>query len=110
MHDIATTIGVTGGQKTRLAFTLGPIAFDHSDAEVRQIIDDGFDIALSENVAVGFHLDDAMFWRKRGDLINDPTNIEWTDLMQGPQRVCSWNGRARQPEWSLTPRGDPSSK
>ena len=54
--------------KTRLAFILGPIAFDHSDAEVRQIIDDGFDIALSENVAVGFHVDDAMFWSKRSDL------------------------------------------
>ena len=80
VRDIVTTIGVTGGQKTRLAFILGPIAFDHSDAEVRQIIDDGFNIALSENVAVGIHLDDAMFWRKRGDLINDPTNIEWTDF------------------------------
>ena len=47
VHNIVTTIGVTGGQKTRLAFILGPIAFDHSDAEVQQIIDDGFDIALS---------------------------------------------------------------
>ena len=46
VQDIVTTIGVTGGQKTRLAFILGPIAFDHRDAEVRQIIDDGFDIAL----------------------------------------------------------------
>ncbi len=84
VQDIVTTIGVTGGQKTRLAFILGPIAFDHSDAEVRQIIDDGFDIALSENVAVGFHVDDAMFWSKRGDLINDPTNIEWTDFDATP--------------------------
>lgn len=86
VRDIVTTIGVTGGQKTRLAFILGPVAFDHSDAEVRQIIDDGFDIALSENVAVGFHLDDAMFWRKRGDLINDPANIEWTDFDGRPAK------------------------
>lgn len=86
VHDIVTTIGVTGGQKTRLAFILGPVAFDHSDAEVRQIIDDGFDIALAENVAVGFHIDDAMFWRKRGDLINDPANIEWTDFDGRPAK------------------------
>ncbi|HBC58226.1 MAG TPA: hypothetical protein DCZ03_13790 [Gammaproteobacteria bacterium] len=84
VHNIVTTIGVTGGQKTRLAFILGPIAFDHSDAEVQQIIDDGFDIALSENVAVGFHVDDAMFWSRRGDLITDPTNIEWTDFDATP--------------------------
>lgn len=80
VHDIVTAIGATGGQKTRLAFILGPIAFDHTDAEARQIIDDGFELALRENIAVGFHLDDAMFWRKRSDLINDPANIEWTDF------------------------------
>ncbi len=80
VHDIVTTIGVTRGQKTRLAFILGPIAFDHTDSEVRQIIDDGFEIALSEDVAVGFHIDDAMFWSKRSDLINDPANVEWTDF------------------------------
>lgn len=84
VHNIVTTIGVTGGQKTRLAFILGPIGFDHSDAEVRQIIDDGFDIALSENVAAGFHVDDAMFWSKRSDLTNDPANIEWSDFDATP--------------------------
>ncbi|MBK7601093.1 MAG: hypothetical protein IPJ07_22255 [Acidobacteria bacterium] len=80
VHDIVTAIGATGGQKTRLAFILGPIAFDHTDAEARQIIDDGFELALRENIAVGFHIDDSMFWRKRSDLINDPANIEWTDF------------------------------
>ena len=80
VHDIATTIGSTGGQKTRLAFILGPIAFDHTDTEVQKIIDDGFEIALSENVAVGFHIDDAMFWGKRTDLIGDTANVEWTDF------------------------------
>ncbi|MBV1868345.1 MAG: hypothetical protein KUG69_10650 [Marinosulfonomonas sp.] len=80
VHDIVTTIGETGGPKTRLAFMLGPIGFDHTDAQARQIIDDGFAIALAENIAVGFHLDDAMFWSKRSDLIANPQNVEWTDF------------------------------
>ena len=80
VRDIVTTIDARGGQRTRLAFILGPISFDHSDAEVRQIIDDGFDIALSENIAVGFHIDGAMFWGKRQDLIGNPENVEWTDF------------------------------
>ncbi len=77
VDDIVTTIGVSGGQRARLAFILGPISLDHTDAEARQIIRDGFAIAWSENVAVGFHIDDAMFWRRRSDLLADPANVEW---------------------------------
>lgn len=84
VHDIVTTIGDTGAGRAKLAFVLGPIAFDHSDAEVRQIIDDGFSIALAENVAVAFHIDDSMFWRKRVDLYSDPANVEWTDFSGAP--------------------------
>ena len=80
VHDIVATIGVTGGQRAKLAFNLGPISFDHTDAEARRIIDDGFAIALAENVAVGFHIDDAMFWSNRTDLMGDPANVEWTDF------------------------------
>ncbi len=79
-HDIVSAIGVTGGQRAKLAIMLGPISFDHTDAEVRQIIKDGFAIALAENIAVGFHIDDAMFWSKRADLMRDPDNVEWTDF------------------------------
>jgi len=80
VRDIVSTIGTTGGPKTRLAFVLGPISFDHTDAQVRQIIDDGFEIALAHNIAVGFHIDDAMFWSKRPDLMANPDNVEWTDF------------------------------
>ncbi len=79
-RDIVTTIAVTGGERAKLAIILGPISFDHTDAEARQIIDDGFAIALAENVAVGFHIDESMFWSKRADLIGDPANVEWTDF------------------------------
>lgn len=78
VHDIVGTIGARGGPRSRLAFMLGPIGFDHTDDEARSIIDDGFAIAQAENVAVGFHLDDAMFWSKRADLMSDPANVEWT--------------------------------
>ena len=84
VHNIVTTIGVKGGQHSRLAFILGPIGFDYTDAEVRSIIDDGFAIAQAEDVAVGFHIDDAMFWSKRGDLIGDSANVEWTSFDRAP--------------------------
>ncbi len=79
-NEIVTTIGVTGGTNAKLAVILGPIAFDHTDAEARQIIADGFAIALAENIAVGFHLDESMYWSKRTDLTSDPANVEWTDF------------------------------
>lgn len=80
VHDIVSTIGVTGGERAKLAFILGPISFDHTDAEARQILIDGFEIALAENIAVGFRLDDAMFWSNRTDLIGTAANEEWTDF------------------------------
>jgi hypothetical protein len=82
--DIVTTIGIAGGLLAKLAIILGPIGFDHTDAEARQIIDDGFAIALAEGVAVGFHLDDAMFWSNRTDLIGNAANVEWTDFSGTP--------------------------
>lgn len=84
VRSIVGTIGVRGGARTRLAFILGPIAFDHTDDEVRRIIDDGFAIAAAEDVAVGFHLDDAMFWSRRADLMSDSANIEWTGFDGAP--------------------------
>lgn len=83
-HDIVAAIGTTGGERAKLAIVLGPIAFDHTDDEARQIIRDGFQIALAENVAVGFHIDDAMFWSRRADLAGDPANVEWTDFSGTP--------------------------
>ncbi|MEO8609157.1 MAG: hypothetical protein ABI690_14805 [Chloroflexota bacterium] len=73
------TIGITGQAQTKLAFIIGPLAFDHSDAQLRQMIQDAFAIALEQNIAVGFHIDDSMFWAGRTDLLADPANIEWLD-------------------------------
>jgi hypothetical protein len=80
LDDISTKIGVVGDSKNKLGFCLGPISFDNSDAEVRTMIAQGFDLARKKNMAVAFHIDDHIFWEKRGDLIHDKANIEWIDF------------------------------
>ena len=77
--DVAARIGTTGNSRTRLALIFGPISFDQTDAQVFDLIRSGFAIALAHDLAVGFHLDDSMFWGRRGDLLADPRNIEQLD-------------------------------
>ena len=77
VDDIVTTIGTRGTARAKLGFVLGPLAFDHSDEDVRGTIQDAFAMAREKNVAVGFHLDDAMFWLNRKDLMSNPRNVEW---------------------------------
>ncbi len=94
--DIVGRIGGTGRGARRLALIFGPIAFDHTDEQAARLIDDAFEIALARDVAVGFHLDDSMFWGGRRDLIGDPRNIERAD----------WNGppsTARRLDWGPVP-------
>ncbi len=101
-NDLATTVthiidavGSTGDSSRRLAFFVGPIAFDNTDADVAQLIRESFQIALDKNIAVGFHIDDSMFWRRLSSL-NTSDNIEWLD----------WNKTlttGRRVDWSSTP-------
>ncbi len=94
--DIKTRIGTVGTGRTRLAVMLGPLCFDQSDAEITKYIERAFALALETDVAVGFHIDDSMFWRSRKDLWGDPKNVEALD----------WDGTAntgRRLDWSKTP-------
>jgi hypothetical protein len=93
--DLRDRIGSTGERDRRLGFVLGPIAFDTTDADVRTLIASGFDIALSSGVAVGFHIDDSMFWGRLQHL-NAHQNIEWLDWQGTPNT-------GRRLDWSLTP-------
>jgi len=90
--DIKQRIGTVGDESTRLAVMLGHLAFDHSDEQISKFIEMGFELALENDVAVGFHIDDAMFWKGRKDLISDPRNIEAMDWDGTPStgRMLTW--------------------
>lgn len=68
VQGIIDAIGTTGTAQNKFGFVIGPLAFEHTDEQVRQMIRDGFAIAKEKNVSVGFHIDDSMFWRRRQDL------------------------------------------
>jgi len=80
VQDILSTIGARGQNLTRLAFMVGPISPDLTDEEAVQTIDDAFDIAVNNDIAVGFHLDDSMFWSRRADLMSNVDNFERVDF------------------------------
>ena len=93
VEDIKQRIGAVGDRQTRLAVMLGPLCFDQSDAEITQFIERSFELALETDVAVGFHIDDSIFWRNRKDLWNDPQNVEALDWDGTPNtgRCLNWS-------------------
>lgn len=98
--DVITRIGDTGNVVRRLALIFGPIAFDHDDDEVASLISTAFDIALARDIAVGFHIDDSMFWGRRTDLLSDTANVE----------RAGWNGprsTGRRLDWGPSPSHAP---
>ena len=99
VDDIVATIGTRGTRNARLGFVLGPLALDHSDDDVRGMIADAFAIAREKNLAVGFHLDDAMFWLNRKDLMSNPKNVEWIDWEGTPSDglAIDWGKKERFP-------------
>ncbi len=98
--DIKQRIGAVGDAKARLGIVLGPLCFDQSDAETVKYIELAFDLALETDLAVGFHIDDSIFWRSRKDLCSDPQNVEALD----------WDGtpcQSRRLDWSKEPSEAP---
>ena len=94
VKDLSDRIGTEGTNGRRLGFVLGPIAFDNSDEEVCRQIAEGFYIAQRTGVAVGFHLDDSMFWGRLKEL-NSPANLEWLDWQGTPNtgRRLDWSSK-----------------
>jgi hypothetical protein len=100
VEDIKQRIGIVGDRQTRLAVMLGPLCFDQTDAEITQFIERTFDLALETDMAVGFHIDDCIFWSSRKDLWSDPQNVEALD----------WDGTpctSRQLNYGKTPTAAP---
>jgi hypothetical protein len=99
MENVAKTIGETGDHVTRqLGVVIGPLVLDATDDQLRGFIDAGFQAAVAKDVAVGFHVDNSMFWNNRKDLWSDRNNVEWSDFNGTivPHRIIGWvaNGNA----------------
>jgi hypothetical protein len=90
-HDI----GITGTKDRKLGVIFGPIAFDNTDEQVRGIIRQGFNIALKTGVAIGFHVDDSMFWG-RLKALDTIENLEWLEWNRTPNS-------GRRLDWSIKP-------
>lgn len=95
VDEIIKAIGGSGSGNRKLGFFVGPIAFDSTDEQVRNLIRDSFAVALDKNIAVGFHIDDSMFWGRLSEL-NTIQNIEWLDWNKTPNT-------GRRLDWSATP-------
>jgi hypothetical protein len=93
--DLRDRIGTRGTDDRRLGFIVGPVAFDHTDEQVRELIARMFDISLETGVAGGLHIDDSMFWGRLAAL-NTTDNVEWLDW----DRTLN---TGRRLDWSSTP-------
>ncbi len=96
VREIVKAIGTTGDARYKLAFAPTHLRFDESDDETRRLIHEAFAVALENDVAVAFHLDDSMYWGKRTDLMSNPENIETADWKQIPNT-------GRRIDWGSTP-------
>jgi len=93
--QIVKATGTVGKGNRKLAFVVGPLAFDDTDEYIRKLVRQSFAMAWKTKVAVGFHIDDSMFW-DRIPALNKPENIEWIDWNQTPTT-------GRRLDWSPTP-------
>jgi hypothetical protein len=98
---ILDLVGERGDDLHRLGIIAGPLAMDHTDAQLRTLVERTFAIAPKYKIAVGFHIDDSKFWMNRHDLWSDPANVEWLDWRGTPNTglYLNWG----QP-WRLAPQ------
>jgi hypothetical protein len=94
--ELRDRVGLQGSPGRKLAFVVGPLSFDHTDDQVRARIASAFDVALETGVAVGFHVDDSMFWGRLKEL-STVENVEWLDWSRTPNT-------GRRLDWSATPK------
>lgn len=95
VDSIIRATGTVGSKNRKLGFIVGPLAFGDTDDQIRKLMRDAFAIAHDKNVAIGFHVDDSMFWDGLADL-NKPENIEWLDWNKTPNT-------GRRLDWSSVP-------
>lgn len=95
VEEIRGRYYVPAAMGRRLGFIAGPLSFDNTDEEIRKLIAASFHIALQTDMAVGFHIDDSMFWGRIQGL-SLPDNVEWVDWSGKP-------GTGRRLDWSSKP-------
>jgi hypothetical protein len=95
VEGIRARVYVPAAAGRRLGFIAGPLSFDNTDDETRKLIAASFNIALQTDMAVGFHIDDSMFWGRLKSL-SLPGSIEWLDWSGKP-------GTGRRLDWSSKP-------
>jgi len=95
VEDIRGRVYVPAAAGRRLGFIAGPLSFDNTDEDIRELIATSFNVALQTDMAVGFHIDDSMFWGRLKSL-GIPRNIEWLDWGGKP-------GAGRRLDWSSKP-------
>ena len=95
VQGIRDKIGTAGNGERHAGFIVGPLSFNVDEEHIHKLIGDSFDIALRTDLAVGFHVDDMMFWNRLA-FLNKPENLEWT----------GWDGTpntGRRLDWSSKP-------
>src|SRR5262249_40067723 len=92
VREVVKAIGTTGDAQHKLGLAVGPFSFDVSDEETRQWIRDAFAVERANDVALALHIDDAMRWGERKDLLSNPDNIEAADWTLKPStgRRLDW--------------------
>ncbi len=98
---ILALVGERGDDLHRLGIVVGPLALDHTDAQLRTLIERTFAIASKYKIAVGFHIDNSKFWVNRRDLWSNPANVEWLDWRGTPNTGLYLNWGQT---WRLAPQ------
>jgi hypothetical protein len=100
--QILDAVGERGDERHRLGIIVGPLALDHTDAQLRTLVRRTFAVASKYKIAVGLHIDDSKFWMNRRDLWTDHANVEWLDWSGTPNtgQYLNWGGGP----WKLAPQ------
>ncbi len=89
------------------AVIVGPLALDFSNTDIALLIGQSFSLAKKYNIAVGFHIDDGMYWANRKDLWQNPDNVEWIDWNGTPNtsRYVDWVSAKLAPQMCFNAPG-----
>jgi hypothetical protein len=100
--QLLDAIGERGDERHRLGIMVGPLTLDHTDEQLRTLVQRTFAVASKYKIAVGLHIEDSKFWINRRDLWMDHGNVEWLDWSGTPNtgQYLNWGGGP----WKLAPQ------